>query len=87
MKVLKNNYEPKEANTINTKHIEPYPRGLTCEKCSSEIEYEKSDVAVGVLGLASLRCPCCGYDNILEDNEKTIKITKGIARRQEPQKP
>ncbi len=76
MKVLKNNYKPEETNPINVKKVESYPRELTCESCFSEIEYEESDVRVGALGMAYLNCPCCGNENILENNEKTIKVTK-----------
>lgn len=73
MKVLKNNFD----NTINKeiKQIKPYPRKLICEHCGSELEYEKSDLRMGVLGCMFVDCPLCGYDNMLEDNEESIELT------------
>lgn len=74
MKVLKDNY--KEASIKEeVKKINPYPRVLVCEKCRSELEYEKSDLRMGALGCMYLDCPCCGYDNMIEENEGTITLT------------
>ena len=70
MKVLKNNY-----NNIVEENI-TYPRDLKCEYCSSELQYEESDVYIGALGGAYLKCPCCNNENMLEDNEKAIDLTK-----------
>lgn len=74
MRVLKNNYENHKKENI--KEVEIYPCSHTCESCCSELEYDKSDVIVGELGLAFLYCPCCGYNNIIEDSELTIDLTK-----------
>lgn len=73
MKVLKDNYS-------NVKHIideikNDYPRKLVCEKCESELEYEESDIKNGVYGCAFVACPCCGYDNFLDDEEHELVLT------------
>ena len=73
MKVLKDNY--KKATVEEVKKIEPYPRKLICEECRSELEYEKSDLRMGALGCMYLDCPCCGRDNMIEENENTITLT------------
>lgn len=74
MKVLINNYEPYK--TVEAKKFEDYPRRHICESCKSELEYEKSDLRIGEFGLVILDCPCCGYDNVLDDNENAIILTK-----------
>lgn len=73
MKVLKNNFN----NTTNKeiKQEESYPRKLICENCGSELEYEKSDLRMGVLGCMFVDCPLCGRNNMLEDNEESITLT------------
>ena len=75
MKVLKDNYTVSNIDeTIeNTK---PYPRKLTCEYCGSELEYEESDLRIGFLGCAYLDCPLCEGENMIEENENTITLTK-----------
>lgn len=77
MKVLKNNFnEPlNEINEVIYK-FEPYPRSITCEECGSELEYDKSDMRMGMYGCNFIDCPLCGYDNMLEDNEYNIALTK-----------
>lgn len=73
MKVLKNNYDccpEKDVVEVN-----PYPRKMVCERCGSELEYEESDVRVGIYGCAIVDCPLCGQDNILDDSEKTLVLT------------
>lgn len=75
MKVLKNNFNEIAAHTTEVK-IEPYPRILTCESCESELEYEKSDMEVGVLGAMHVKCPLCGYNNMLDGNENDVILTK-----------
>lgn len=74
MKVLKNNYHNNET-TIMSNVNKPYPRDLICGTCGSELQYEESDVLVGALGCAYVKCPCCGNDNMLEDNEHSIDLT------------
>ena len=76
MKILKDNYNVEETYTEgNVEQIAPYPRSLICEKCSSELEYEKSDMRMGAWGSMYLDCPLCGYDNMLYDNENNITLT------------
>lgn len=74
MKVLKNNYHNHET-TVTTKVNKPYPRDLICGTCGSELQYEEPDVYVGAYGCAYVDCPCCGNDNMLEDNEHSIDLT------------
>lgn len=75
MKVLKDNYNPIKGNAVEVKRFEPYPRTLICENCQSELEYEEADLRMGEYGYMFLDCPCCGRDNILEDNEHNIALT------------
>lgn len=74
MKVLKDN------NCKNKMYIQEnvvkYPRALICDACSSELEYEEEDVRIGALGCAYVDCPCCGRDNLIDD-EDGITLTKG----------
>ena len=74
MRVLKNNFD--EVNTITTKIIKPYPRKLICQCCGSELEYIEDDIYVGVLGAAHITCPLCDHENMLDDNENSITLTK-----------
>ena len=74
MKVLKNNFTGFEK--IVEKNAKPYPRFHICEDCQSELEYDKSDMTMGYLGAMYLKCPLCGYDNMIEDNENSITLTK-----------
>lgn len=74
MKVLKDNY-----NTVQveeSKPLAPYPRKLICEKCESELEYDKSDLKIGTYGCVFLNCPLCNHTNMLDDNEESITLTK-----------
>ena len=73
MKVLKDNYT--KATVEEVKKVEPYPRRLVCEECRSELEYVESDLRMGALGCMYLDCPCCGRDNMIEENENTITLT------------
>lgn len=75
MKVLKDNYNKIEDIRKNVKLVKPYPRTCICENCGSELEYVESDMRMGVWGYMHLDCPCCGYDNMLEDNENNITLT------------
>ena len=74
MKILKNNYTNTEIEE-RARKINPYPRKHICEECRSELEYEAADLRMGALGCMYLDCPCCGYDNMLEENEGTITLT------------
>lgn len=75
MKILVNNYK-KEQKPNNVVQAKPYPRNITCEHCGSALEYDKSDLRIGVYGCAYLDCPCCGKDNMIEDDEMCITLTK-----------
>lgn len=75
MKVLKDNYNESSENKV-TIQVKPYPRKLICSECRSELEYDESDLKMGFLGCVYVHCPCCGYDNMLEENENTITLTK-----------
>jgi hypothetical protein len=76
MKVLKDNY-----NVAETKHVVKhdalaYPRKMICQNCGSELEYEKEDVRDGYLGCMFVDCPLCEYDNMIDDHEDNINLTK-----------
>lgn len=73
MKVIKDNYNK---DCVNEQSYPPYPREFICENCESSLEYEKSDLEMGVLGCMHLRCPCCGYSNMIDGNEGNITLTK-----------
>ena len=73
MKIIENNY--KSDKPMPMVKYEPYPRNMVCEICGSKLQYEESDVYVGALGCAYVDCPCCGYDNMLENNEHSIDLT------------
>lgn len=73
MKVLKNNFN--KINTIETK-IKPYPRKHKCENCNSELEYDESDIYIGVYGASHIKCPLCEHENMIDDNEYNIRLTK-----------
>lgn len=66
MKVLRDNYSTK-----------PYvkPTKIKCEHCCSEFEYEESDIEIGQLGCAYVKCPLCGYENYLEDERYELRLT------------
>lgn len=66
MKVLKDNYKKAEyvEEVVNT-----YPKKLVCDTCGSELEYEESDMRIGALGCVFVDCPCCGRDNMIDDEE------------------
>lgn len=66
MKVLKDNYRQEACANKNTS---VYPKKLICEKCGSELEYDKSDMRVGWLGAMFVDCPLCGYDNMIDDED------------------
>lgn len=72
MKVLKNNFiaSQPDYNPI----VEVYPKKFICEKCKSELLYEKSDIRIGEYGCAVVDCPLCGYENYL-DEEGDITLT------------
>ena len=76
MKVLKNNYVKTDTSTEEKfKKIELYPRAIICENCSSNLEYEESDLKMGAYGCVFVCCPLCHYDNMIEDNENSITLT------------
>ena len=75
MKVLKNNYETYETKE-EERVVKPYPRTHICDYCRSELEYDKSDLRVGALGAIYLDCPLCRKENMLDDHEDSITLTK-----------
>lgn len=72
MRVLKDNYKKEIKAAAET---EPYPRKHICEFCSSELEYEESDLRMGEFGCMHFFCPVCNSDNMLDDNEHNIVLT------------
>ena len=78
MKVLKNNYSvfKDSLEALQKNVVKPYPRKIICEKCQSELQYDESDLRMGVYGAMFIDCPCCGHDNMLNDNENSITLTK-----------
>lgn len=79
MKILKDNYTKLSINET-VENLKPYPRKLICEHCGSSLEYEEVDLRVGFLGCAYLDCPLCSGENMIEDNENTITLTKDNVR-------
>ena len=76
MKILKNNYiEMTEEEFDNLPKPIPYPRKFVCEKCKSELEYDREDLRMGEYGCMYLDCPLCKHDNMLDDHEDNIKLT------------
>lgn len=72
MKVLKDNYNKREQVE---EAIKTYPRKLICDTCGSKLEYEEKDMRIGALGCVFVDCPCCGRDNMI-DEEEGITLTK-----------
>lgn len=72
MKVLKDNYSYNHNKDVKIEN--PYPRKTVCERCSSELEYDKSDIRIGEYGCAIVNCPLCGHDSILD--EECMTLTK-----------
>ena len=73
MKIIKNNFN--DINKIDN-FTPSYPRKLICETCGSELEYEESDMRMGLYGCMHVDCPLCGNENMIEDNEHNITLTK-----------
>ena len=69
MKVLVNNYNKEDIGQIKT-------HKFTCENCRSELEYDQSDITIGVYGAAHVHCCLCNYNNMLDDEEYDITLTK-----------
>lgn len=72
MKVIKDNYNTNEDEVVNAKS---YPRIATCEYCSSELEYDKSDVVIGELGLAYIHCPLCNNNTFTYQEDEDVILT------------
>lgn len=68
MKVLKDNYK-------TASHTEEIRNKMVCEHCTSELEYDESDIEIGTYGCALITCPLCGYKNFLDDGEHDIDLT------------
>lgn len=69
MKILVNKYDKEEQSN-------DYPREFTCEDCGSKLEYNKSDITIGVYGAGHIRCPLCKCNNMLYDDDEGITLTK-----------
>lgn len=76
MRVLKNNYNYVDIEEVSKKIVKPYPREIICENCNSSLEYDEEDLRMGEYGAMWLDCPLCGCENMLEDNENSITLTK-----------
>lgn len=70
MKVLKNNF-----NKPSNLEVNLFPIELKCENCESELEIEEEDTYIGALGSFHIKCPCCGYE-IMLDKPNPIVLTK-----------
>lgn len=68
MKVLKDNYK-----TVSC--IEETNNKIECEHCTSELEFDNSDIEIGVYGCAFVECPLCRYKNYLDDGENDLELT------------
>lgn len=68
MKVLKDNYK-------TTARVDNINNKMVCENCTSELEYDSSDIEVGAFGCASVECPLCGHKNYLDDGEHDLELT------------
>lgn len=68
MKVLKDNY--RTVSVVNSGNK------MMCDHCTSELEYDESDIEIGEYGCAFVRCPLCGCDNYIEDGEHDITLTR-----------
>lgn len=75
MKVLKDNYN-KHSSSNNTKLFKQYPKECVCENCESTLQYDESDITIGVYGVAHIRCPLCKHIGMLDDDENDITLTK-----------
>lgn len=75
MKVLKNNFSGKPIKEVE--HI--YPRKIKCDKCESELEYEKSDIKIGAYGCPEIICPLCGMKIPLYDEEELVLTRENIS--------
>lgn len=45
---------------VKSKLIETTPKPITCESCGAELEYEDSDLKIGLWGCKGFDCPECG---------------------------
>lgn len=45
---------------VKSKVIETAPKPITCDSCGAELEYEDSDLKVGLWGHKGFECPECG---------------------------
>ena len=71
MKILKNNFNKIELK----KEKQKYPKETICDECQSELEYDKSDMTIGWLGAVYIKCPLCGNDIMLcEEDGITLTV-------------
>lgn len=63
MKIIKNNRKTTEPIVV----AKPVVWHRFCESCDSEFEADEDDTYIGALGCRYVKCPCCEYENILDD--------------------
>lgn len=68
MRIVRNNFVKSSTDAPQ------YPRVVTCDNCKSDIEINYSDTHIGILGCRCFKCPCCGDESVLYD-EEGIKLT------------
>lgn len=71
MKIVKDNYKTTYVDEIQVF----YPKDLICEHCASELQYEEDDIEIGMYGCAFVRCPCCGREIYIDDEEHNLVLT------------
>ena len=53
---------------IKSNNIEPeYPKRHICDNCGAELEYDKEDVHIGLLGCEYVTCPACNDETMVTD--------------------
>lgn len=73
MRVLKDNSNNNYVKRVKSEST--YPKKMLCENCSSELEYDESDMRIGALGCVFVDCPCCGRETFI-DEEEGVSLTK-----------
>lgn len=49
-----------------------FPKEITCDNCESLLSFDKNDAYIGVLGAYHIKCPNCGYENMLDVDGLTL---------------
>ena len=54
-----------------------WPQKVECEYCETELEIDKEDIIIGVLGMPYIKCPVCKrMANVMDYGIDGIDITK-----------